>query len=47
MLAYRLKLSIKEIENMTTHEFMEWLAFFDLYSKSQPNAQQIISYPRK
>jgi hypothetical protein len=34
MLAYRLKRSIKEIEQMTMDEFMEWMAFIQLHDKA-------------
>jgi len=34
MLAYRLKLPILEVEQMNSNQFIEWLAFFDIYNKS-------------
>ncbi len=40
MLAYRLKCSIAEVEQMRTVEFFEWLAFFEIYDKQH---QQYLS----
>ena len=40
MLAYRLKHNIKEVEQMTINEFMEWVAFFQLHDKA--NQSQMI-----
>lgn len=35
MLAYKLKCSIKQIEQMRMNEFIEWIAFFDLEESRQ------------
>jgi len=40
MLAYRLKCSVKEIEQMNANQFMEWLAFFSLHDRvDKPNGK--------
>ncbi len=41
MLSFRLKCSLKEIERMTTDEFLEWLAFLEVYDKQSYNKTSI------